>query len=169
MRRLVRTIGLLLAVLAFYGSGSFAQQSPEREKFQAWQRKRFEVVDVSLPASFKLTPPQRIQAFRGLVRGGVVQRIYPPYEWDMTIDNSSEAVGDRTEVKADFAVGAAAFANDSLGYFTDFMTVAWLKEARYRDIMVELTIDTNEDQPKKVKFHNKQLVLTPANRPFRPF
>ena len=93
MRRPVRTIGLLLAVLAFCGSGSFAQQSPEREKFEAWQRKRFELVDVSLPASFKLTPPHGIQAFRCLVRGGVVQRIYTPYEWDITIDNSSEAVG----------------------------------------------------------------------------
>ena len=49
------------------------------------------------------------------------------------------------------------------------MTVAWLKEYRYRDIMVELTIDTNDDQPKKIKFDDKQLVLTPANRPFHPF
>jgi len=169
MRRLVRTIGLSVAMLALSGSGIFAQQNHEREKFESWQRNNFELVDVSLPASFKLTPPERIQAFRVLVMQGVVQRIYTPYEWDMKIDNSSEAVGDRTEVKAHFDVGAAAFANDSMGYFTDFMTVAWCKEYRYRDIMVELTIDTNDDHPKKIKFHNKQLVLTAANRPFHPF
>ncbi len=169
MRRLLRVIGLMVAMLAFCGSGTFAQQNREREKFEAWQRERFELVDVSLPASFKLTPPTRIQAFRVLVRGGVVQRIYTPYEWDITIDNSSEAVGDRTELKGDFAVGAAAFANDSLGYFKDFMTVAWLKEDLYRDITVELTIDTMDAHTKKIKFHNKQLVLTPTNRPFHPF
>jgi hypothetical protein len=96
MRRLVRIIGLVVAMLAFSGSGTFAQQNHEREKFESWQRNNFELVDVSLPASFKLTPPERIEAFRCLVMGGVVQRIYPPYEWDMKIDNSSEAVGART-------------------------------------------------------------------------
>ena len=169
MRRLVRIIGLLVAMLALSGSGTFAQQNHEREKFESWQRNNFELVDVSLPASFKLTPPERIEAFRCLVMGGVVQRIYPPYEWDMKIDNSSEAVGARTEVKADFDVGAAAFDNDRVGYFQDFMTVAWLKEYRYRDIMVELTIDTNDDHLKKIKFHTKQLVLRPTNRPLHPF
>lgn len=126
-------------------------------------------MDVSLPASFKLTPPERIEAFRVLVLDGVVQRIYTPYEWDMKIDNSSEAVGDRTEVKADFAVGAAAFDNRGLGYFQDFMTVASIKEEGPPDIMVEVTIDTMDAHTKKIKFRNKQLVLTPTNRPFHPF
>jgi hypothetical protein len=169
MRGLVRIIGILVAMLAWSGSGAFAQPSHEREKFESWQRNNFELVDVSLPASFKLTPPERIQAFRVLVMQGVVQRIYTPYEWDITIDNSSEAVGDRTEVQADYDVGAAAFDNNGMGYFQDFMTVAWLKEERYRDIMVELTIETIDDHVKKIKFHDQQLVLTPTNRPFHPF
>ena len=169
MRRLVRIIGLAVAMFAFSGSGTFAQQSQDREKFESWQRNNFELVDVSLPASFKLTPPERIEAFRVLVLGGVVQRIYTPYEWDITIDNSSEAVGDRTEVKADFDVGAAAFDNDSLGYFEGFMTVASIKKLAPPDIMVELTIDTMDARTKKLRFRNKQLVLTPTNRPFHPF
>jgi hypothetical protein len=115
------------------------------------------------------TQPERVQAFRCLVLGGVVERIYTPYEWDVTIDNSSEAVGARTEVKADFAVGAAEFDNSNLGYFQNFMTVAWLKEYRDRDILVELTIDTMDAHTKKIKFHTKQLVLTPPNRPLHPF
>jgi hypothetical protein len=169
MRRVVRIIGLAVAMFAFSWSGPFAQQTQERQKFESWQRGNFELVEVSLPPSFKLTPPERIQSFRVLVSGGVVQQIRTPYEWDLTIDNSSEAVGARTEVKANCAVGAAAFDSDGLGYFDHFMTVAWLRKYSSHDVLVELTIDTMDAQTKKLKFRTNQLVLTPTNRPFHPF
>jgi hypothetical protein len=165
MRRLVRIIGLLVAMLAFSGSGSFAHQSQKSAKSSLIET--FKLVDVSLPASFKLTPPGRLEEFRCLVLGGVVERIYTPYEWDMVIDNSSEAVGERTEVKAQFDVGVAEFTD--LRYFRDFMTVAWREERGSPDIMVELTIDTMDAHTRTIQFHNKQLVLKPTNRPFHPF
>ena len=156
--------------LAFCGSGTFAQQSQDREAFESSQRGRFRSIDdVSLPASFKLAPGERLERFRCLVLSGVVQRIYTPYEWDMKIDNSSSAVGARTEVKANFAVDVAAFTNDGLGYFNDFMTVAWVKEEGPPRITVELSIETDDGLIKKLKFDNKQLVLRPTNRPWHPF
>jgi hypothetical protein len=169
MSRLVCIIGLSVVVLAFCTPATFANESQEREKFESTERETLELVDVSLPTSFRLTPPERIQEFRCLILGGILQRIYTPRDWDIVIDNSSEAVGARTEVKAQFDVGIALFDNRNLGYFQDFMTIAWLKEYRYHDVLVELTIDTMDAHTKTIKFHTKQLVLRPVNRPFHPF
>lgn len=167
--RIIRISGISVTMLALSGTFALTQQRVNQARSGPSQRDEFEVEDVSLPASFKLTPPDRLQAFRCLVFGGVVQRIYTPHAWDMTIDNSSEAAGARTEVKADFDIGAAEFDNSNLGYFQDFMTVAWRKEYHDREITLVLTIDTMDARTKKIKFHNQQLVLTPAQRPFHPF
>jgi hypothetical protein len=162
-------VGIIVAACSFCWPFAFAQQSQDRETFEKWQSAQFSSMEVSLPPSFKLTHGERIQGFRCLILGGVVQRIYTPYEWDMTIDNSSTAVGNRTELKADFAVGAAAFSNDRLGYFNNFMTVASLKEPSPPEIKVELSIETEDGLLKKVKFNDKQLVLRPTGGPFHNF
>ena len=158
--------GITVVMLAGF---SFTAHPGGRSQFERWQHETFELVDVSLPASFKLTAPDRIEEFNCLVEGGVVERIYTPYQWDVTIDNSSEAVGARTEVKANAAVGAAEFDDAGLQYFHDFITIAWLKKQDYRNVVVELTVDTMDAHSKKVKFRTQQLVLKPVNRPARPF
>jgi hypothetical protein len=133
--------------------GAFAQQVSGRE--------RFEFLDVSIPSSFALKPPERVEGFECIVRGGSVERIYVPYEWDLAIDNSSEAIGQKSEVKASYDVGAAELS--SAQYFNKFVTVARLRELGPLEVTVELTIDTMKNGERKVKFDQKQLVLTPAS------
>lgn len=90
-----------------------------------------------------------------------MERIYVPYEWDLTIDNSSVGVGQHSDVKASSDVGAAEF--DSARHFKKFVTVARLRELGPVEVSVELIIDTMKNGERKLKFDQKQLILTPAS------
>lgn len=154
--RIPAAIYLILVTLTIALPGNSPASADDTVSFERANIK-YTLFDVSIP-NIPMRPGDRIERFDCEVLG-TVERISVPHEWKITVDNPT---GDRTMVRAQANVGAAAFDED-ISYFHDFLRIAKMSvpgRQPHFSITVTLWISDMADNVRKEEFSESNLILS---------
>ncbi len=152
MKRLLFTLPLFVALL-----GPIVGRSESAIAFRYFS--------VSAPR-VKLHPSELIYGLTLDTTGAVILRMKVPFQWNVAVDNSD---GGRSHLKANAIVGASAFGEHDLDYFTDFVDIGQIQNSNISppfdvSIILQITDEANGKERKLVLPRN-QLTLTSQSEP----
>ena len=132
---------------------------------RSWSDSEYDCFDVSIP-SVALAPGESIYGINVKTESAVILRTKVPLVWDLDVDNSE---GERSALKAEAIVGAAALNEGGSGYFHDFLEVCRYKHpsilTRF-EMTARLSITNDRTgAERKIGLLLKQMILKPTTSP----
>ena len=131
----------------------------------SWSDNEYECSDVSIP-SVAMAPGESIYGINIRTESAVILRTKVPLAWDLDVDNSE---GERSALKAQAIVGAAALNEGGGGYFHDFFELCRYKHpfilTRFEMTVILSITNDRTGAERKIRLPLKQMILKPTTSP----